>query len=114
MLEPGAAVVIKVRAKAKEGEVRFFGDDAEPLAQVLESAAGGVRIHLSAASADAGSLRGRLDRAAASKGGGEVILIAALEGGREVEVKLPGRYRLDPALRGALKSAPGVAFLEEV
>ena len=113
VLEPGAAVVIKVRAKAKDGEVRFFGDDAEPLAQVLETAAGGVRIHLSAVNADAGSLRSRLDRAAAPKGA-EVILIAALDGGREVEVKLPGRYRLDPALRGALKSAPGVAFLEDV
>jgi hypothetical protein len=34
--------------------------------------------------------------------------------GREVEVKLPGRFALDPAVRGALKTAPGVAFLEEV
>ena len=30
-LEPGQAVVIKVRAKASDGEVRFFGDEAEPL-----------------------------------------------------------------------------------
>ena len=35
-------------------------------------------------------------------------------GRREVELKLPGRYTLDPALRSALKTAPGVAFLEEV
>jgi DNA polymerase-3 subunit alpha len=31
----------------------------------------------------------------------------------EVELKLPGRYRLDGALRGALKSAPGVVLLED-
>ena len=37
-----------------------------------------------------------------------------LGAGREVEVKLPGRFALDPAVRGALKTAPGVAFLEEV
>jgi len=30
-----------------------------------------------------------------------------------VEIKLPGRYRLDAALRGALKSAPGVVMLED-
>ena len=40
-------------------------------------------------------------------------MIAGLEQGREVEVKLPGRYRLDGALRGALKSAPGVVMLED-
>jgi DNA polymerase III subunit alpha len=43
-----------------------------------------------------------------------VVLIAGMDGGREVEVKLPGRYNLDPAVRGALKTAPGVMFLEEV
>jgi DNA polymerase-3 subunit alpha len=112
-LEPGRAVVIKVRAKSRDGEVRFFGDHAEAIEQSLESGAGGLRIYLSAALADATSLRGRLDRATSAKGG-EVILVANLEGGREVEVKLPGRYRLDPALRGALKSAPGVAHLEDV
>ena len=31
LLEPGKAVVLKVRAKASEGEVRFFGDDVEPV-----------------------------------------------------------------------------------
>jgi DNA polymerase-3 subunit alpha len=29
-------------------------------------------------------------------------------------MRLPGRYQLDPAMRGALKIAPGVAFLEDV
>jgi DNA polymerase-3 subunit alpha len=46
--------------------------------------------------------------------GGEVTLIAALDAGREVELKLPGRYTLDANLRGALKTAPGVVYLEEV
>jgi len=41
-------------------------------------------------------------------------VVAAFAGGREVEVKLPGRYQLDPAVRGALKVAPGVAALEDV
>jgi DNA polymerase-3 subunit alpha len=41
-------------------------------------------------------------------------LVAALGGGREVELKLPGVYRLDAALRGALKTAPGVETVEDV
>jgi DNA polymerase-3 subunit alpha len=40
--------------------------------------------------------------------------LAALGAGREIEMKLPGRYTLDAALRGALKTAPGVALLEDV
>ena len=46
--------------------------------------------------------------------GGEVLLVAGLGEGREVEVKLPGRFTLDAALRGALKTAPGVMYLEDV
>jgi DNA polymerase-3 subunit alpha len=51
--------------------------------------------------------------AAAQSGHRERGLVASLDGRREVELKLPGRYRLDGALRGALKSAPGVVLLED-
>ena len=59
------------------------------------------------------ALKARLDRARAQGKGGEVWLQATLGGRTEVEIKLPGRYRLDAALRGALKSAPGVVMLED-
>jgi DNA polymerase-3 subunit alpha len=112
-LEPGAAVTIKVRAKAKDGEVRFFGDDAEPLDRAIESVAAGLRVHLSPLAADLESLKKRLKVSDAGRGG-EVSLVAGLGAGREVEMKLPGRFVLDAALRGALKTAPGVVFLEDV
>ncbi|MDR3511098.1 MAG: DNA polymerase III subunit alpha [Caulobacteraceae bacterium] len=113
-LEPGRAVTLKVRAKASEGEVRFFGDDAEPLDKAIEAAAASLRIHISPTAADMAALRARLSAARPSERGGEVMLVAGIGEGREVEMKLPGRYHLDAALRGALKTAPGVAFLEEV
>jgi DNA polymerase-3 subunit alpha len=112
-LEPGAAVMLKVRAKASDGEVRFFGDDAEPLDKAVAQAAASLRVHISAGSADLAALKARLPAAPGDRGG-EVILVAGLSAGREVELKLPGRFLLDPAVRGALKTAPGVAFLEEV
>jgi hypothetical protein len=31
-----------------------------------------------------------------------------------VELRLPGRYLLDPARRGALKIAPGVAYVDDL
>ena len=115
VLEPGASVMVRVRAKASEGEVRFFGDDASQMDNLLDDANIGLRIHVSARTADAEALKARLERArsGAIGKGGEISLVASLEGRQEVEVKLPGRYRLDGALRGALKSAPGVLMLEE-
>jgi len=111
VLEPGAHVVIKVRAKTTDGDVRFFGDDAEPLDKAIDTAAQSLRVHLAAAAADAQALRQRLKPATA--GGGDVVLVTGFSAGREIELKLPGRYVLDAAARGALKTAPGVTFLED-
>ena len=113
VLEPGQAVMIKVRAKAKDGEVRFFGDDAEPVGKAVEADVGGVRIHVAGIDADFSALKRRLE-AGSGQRGGEVALVASLDGACEVEMRLPGRFMLDAALRGALKTAPGVRWLEEM
>ncbi len=113
VLEPGQAVMLKVRAKAKDGEVRFFGDDAEPVGKAVEADVGGLRIHLAGIDADFTALKRRLEAGSATRGG-EVALVAALGDAGEVELRLPGCYRLDAALRGALKTAPGVRWLEEM
>ncbi len=113
VLEPGQAVMLKVRAKAKDGEVRFFGDDAEPVGKAVEADVGGLRIHLAGVDADFTALKRRLEAGSAPRGG-EVALVAALGDAGEVELRLPGCYRLDAALRGALKTAPGVRWLEEM
>jgi DNA polymerase-3 subunit alpha len=112
LLEPGRSIVLTVRAKASDGEVRFFGDDAEPLDRAIEKAASGLRIHISPAIAEIEALKARLKPAPA--GGGPVVFVAAFPGGREVEMRLPGRFQLDAAVRGALKVAPGVAFVEDL
>lgn len=116
-LEPGKAVVVKVRAKARDGEVRFFADDAQPIDTVVADAVAALRVYLAPRSADLEALRKRLSHApqgGGRGGGGEIVLSAGLGGGAEIELKLPGRYVLDTALRGALKTAPGVLHLEDV
>jgi DNA polymerase-3 subunit alpha len=112
LLEPGMAVSLKVRAKARDGEVRFFGDDAEPVDKAIENAVAALRVHLAPRSTEIEAIKKRLG--VANPRGGEIILVAAVDGGREVEVKLPGRFTLDGAVRGALKTAPGVAFVEDL
>jgi DNA polymerase-3 subunit alpha len=111
VLEPGAHIVIKVRAKATEGDVRFYGDDAEPLDKAIEQMPVSLRVHLSPTAADAAALRQRLRPA--TSGGGDIVLVAGFSGGREAELRLPGRYVVDAAARGALKTAPGVTYLED-
>ncbi len=112
-LEPGKAVSLRVRAKARDGEVRFFGDDAEPIERALENAIAGLRVHLIPRSAEIEALQKRLEGAVNSRGG-EIILVAPVEGSREIELRLPGRYTLDNGIRGALKTAPGVVFVEDI
>ncbi|MGH6909020.1 MAG: DNA polymerase III subunit alpha, partial [Phenylobacterium sp.] len=112
-LEPGKAVAIRVRAKAKDGEVRFFGDSAEPIEKAIENVVAGLRVHLAPRSAEIEALKARLEGSVNARGG-EILLIAGLGDGREVEVKLPGRFTLNNAVRGALKSAPGVVFVEDL
>jgi DNA polymerase-3 subunit alpha len=112
LLEPGHSIAVTVRAKAAEGEVRFFGDDAQPLDRAIEKVASGLRIHISPAVAEIEALKARLKPAVA--GGGPVVFVAAFAGGREVEMRLPGRFQLDAAVRGSLKVAPGVAFVEDL
>ena len=110
LLEPGASIVLRVRAKANDGEVRFFADDAEPLDRAIEKVSAGLRIHLSPEVTEIEALKARLKPHA---NGGAVNFVAAFHG-REVEIRIPGKYQLDPATRGALKIAPGVALLEDV
>ena len=73
----------------------------------------GFSVFIAPMSADLESLKKRLT-GAANQRGGEVSIVAGLGAGREVEMKLPGRFALDAALRGALKTAPGVMYLEDV
>ncbi|HSR55556.1 MAG TPA: hypothetical protein VLN73_04915, partial [Alphaproteobacteria bacterium] len=51
----------------------------------------------------------------ASAGGrGEVSLILGLAPGKEVEVEVPGRYAVSPAVLMDLKSLPGIAEVREI
>ena len=56
----------------------------------------------------------RLERASRERGQGEVALILMLGEGTEVEVKLPGRFKVSPQVAGAIKAVPGVVAVEPV
>ena len=103
-------MVVTTRVRPGEGDLRFFAEDAQPLEPLVAATTRGFRLHVSPDLATPEALRSRLTPAAT---GGEIRLLAVFAGGREVEVKLPGRYALDAPARAALKVAPGVALLED-
>jgi DNA polymerase-3 subunit alpha len=55
------------------------------------------------------------ERLKGKAGKGIVTLVFPIEHGeREVELELPGRYAVTPALKGAMKTVGGVREVEEV
>lgn len=111
-LEVGNSIVLKVRSKGRDGEVRFFGDDAGAMSETLKTDDMGLRVHVLANVINMAELREKLEASKSPKGG-EISLTADLGGEGVIEFKLPQRYNLDAHLRGALKHMPGILELEE-
>ena len=111
-LEAGNSIVLKVRSKGRDGEVRFFGDDAAPMSETLKTGDMGLRVHVLANVINMAELREKLEISKSARGG-EISLTADLGGEGVIEFKLPQRYNLDAHLRGALKHMAGVLELED-
>jgi DNA polymerase-3 subunit alpha len=118
ILEPGASVLLTLSAEVQGDEVRARIGMAEPLDQAAARLSKGLRIFLRGA-APVESVAKRLEippaeRSAQARADGEVALVLLLNEGTEVEVKLPGRFRVSPQIAGAIKAVPGVVAVEAV
>ncbi|HEV7438635.1 MAG TPA: DNA polymerase III subunit alpha [Methylobacterium sp.] len=107
ILEPGKPLVLQLQANLEGEDVRARIQTAEPLDQAVARYQKGMRIYLRD-ERPIGSVQQRL----AVRGEGEVSLILLLDGDREVEVKLPGKYQATPQIAGALRAVPGVVQVE--
>jgi DNA polymerase III subunit alpha len=107
LLEPGAAVLLVLTAEAQGDDVRARIQSVEPLDQAAAKMQKGMRVFLRDQAPIEG-LAKRLD----TKGDGEVSLVLLLAAGSEVEVRLPGRFRVSPQIAGAIKAVPGVVEVQ--
>jgi DNA polymerase-3 subunit alpha len=114
LLEPGSAVLLFLSAEVQGDEVRARIQSAEPLDEAAANLNKGLRVFLrNAAPIEAVAKRlESLPRDAAANGDGEVSMVLMLEQGTEVEVKLPGRFKVSPQIAGAIKAVPGVVLVE--
>jgi DNA polymerase-3 subunit alpha len=110
LLEPGAAVLLMLTAEAQGDDVRARIQSVERLDQAAAKLQKGLRVFVSSDQPIEGVAK-RLE----PKGDGEVSMILILDAGAaEVEVKLPGRYKVSPQVAGALKAVPGVIEVQAV
>ncbi|MEM9031074.1 MAG: DNA polymerase III subunit alpha, partial [Pseudomonadota bacterium] len=116
-LEPGAKVVMNVEATMEAEQVKLLARSVMPIDEVAaEGEPAGLRIFIDAdsAAASVASVLERTKNESARRGRGPIsfcLLSAELPG--EVEIALPGKYPITPAIKGALKSLPGVVTVED-
>src|SRR6516162_8998169 len=116
LLEPGAAVLLTLSAELQGDDVRARIQMVEPLDQAAARLAKGLRVFLRD-ERPIESVAKRLEGPASSRAAldnGEVALVLMLGEGTEVEVKLPGRFKVSPQIAGAIKAVPGVVAVEAV
>ena len=135
VLEPGAAVLLQLGAELQGEDVRARVLHAEPLDDAAAKTQRGLRIFLrdtkpldsivkrlqgpdsapahgnngAAAKSIAPSLAPRL-----AAGDGEVSLVMMLDLETEVEMKLPGRFKVSPQIAGAIKAVTGVVDVQQL
>ncbi|MBR1120680.1 DNA polymerase III subunit alpha [Bradyrhizobium lablabi] len=131
VLEPGAAVLLQLGAELQGEDVRARVLHAEPLDDAAAKTQKGLRIFVrdtkpldsiarrlnmpEAAPANGSGKAASPAKAApvASNGGdADVSLVIMLDLETEVEMKLPGRFKVSPQIAGALKAVSGVVDVQ--
>jgi DNA polymerase-3 subunit alpha len=131
VLEPGAAVLLQLGAELQGEDVRARVLHAEPLDDAAAKTQKGLRIFVRdtkpldsiakrlagpdmAASNGATPKAGSPGTAPRSNGDGEVSLVMMLDLETEVEMKLPGRFKVSPQIAGAIKAVAGVVDVQQL
>ncbi|MEL7525077.1 MAG: DNA polymerase III subunit alpha [Pseudomonadota bacterium] len=108
VLQPGRSVVVLVGADMRDEEPSLRVEQVDPIDKVAARLQKSMRVFVR----DERPIQS-LARQLTVRGEGDVTVIVLLENGsREVEVKLPGRFRLSPEIAGALKAVPGVTDVQ--
>ena len=113
-LQVGNLVVAGVNIEREDGQLRLLVQSVRPVDDVIANSEAGLRIFVEKPEACAG-LQARLTEVERPrhKTGGEVSLVI-MSPQREVEMRLPNKYAINPRIAGAIKAVPGVLHVEEV
>jgi len=111
LLDPGTAVVLDIATRWDGDELKLQVMGVQGLNEAAAQTGAGLRIFID----DPKPLASVSERLKGKGGKGIVTLVFPVEKGeREVELELPGKYAVTPALKGAIKVVHGVREVEEV
>ena len=113
-LHVGSLVAATVSIEREDGQLRLLAQALRPIDDIVANNEVGLRIFVEKPEACTG-LKARLDdvEQPSHKQGGEVSLVI-MSAEREVEMRLPNKYAINPRIAGAIKAVPGVLHVEEV
>jgi DNA polymerase-3 subunit alpha len=109
LLDPGKSVLLKVSAGWEGEELKLRAASVADLNAAAAEAGEGLLIQLEKPEA-LGAIAGQLRQ----PGKGIVRFVVPGGPGEEVEIELPRRLEVTPALKSAIKSLPGVATVESL
>jgi DNA polymerase-3 subunit alpha len=111
LLESGAPLLASVDIQPNEDGFRLTASRIERLEEAASDAAAGLKIFLREPE-PVPRLAG-VFRDHATRGKGRVTLVLDTED-REIEMAIPGGFRITPAMRAAVKSIPGVVDVHDI
>ena len=115
-LDAGTMVVLTVKAEMEEDQLKLLANVIQPIDTVVADAGvTGLKIFVEQADAVPTVARVLQDAADAKGGRGPItfcLLDPELPG--DVEITAGGSYPVSPQIKGALRSLPGVAMVEEI
>jgi DNA polymerase-3 subunit alpha len=110
LLDSGQPLVVSVDVRREEDTLRLTAQKIEPLDGVVADAAAGLRVYVAEAEA-LPRLKSLISREAGGRGRVTVVLDLP---SREVEVALPGGFRVNPGIRAAVRSLPGIVDVHDI
>ena len=110
LFDAGQPLAVTVDVRSEEDNLRLTAQKVEALDDVVAHAAAGLRVFLGEERALA-TLKNLIGREAGGRGRVSVVLDLPE---REVEIAIPGGFRVDPRIRAAVKSLPGIVDVHDI
>jgi DNA polymerase-3 subunit alpha len=111
LLDQAIPLLVTVDVRAEEESLRLTAQRFERLDTVATEAAAGLKIVL----AEGGALASLRDLIMRENGGrGRVSVVVPVSEAREVEIALPGGFKIGPGVLHAVRALPGVIEAQDV
>jgi DNA polymerase-3 subunit alpha len=111
LLESGQPLLVTADARVEEESIRLTAQRIDALDGVVAHAVAGLKVFLGEGEALA-PLRGLMAREGGGRG--RVTVVVSVPPAREIEILLPGGFKIGPHVRAAVKSLPGIVDVHDI